>query len=114
MANPSGTRVPKNIVLLSDGTGNSSSKLLKTNVFRLYESLQLDNPRRQVACYDDGVGSGGFKPLKILGGAFGYGLKQRSSALSLFVRALRARRPHLPVRVQPGCLYRSRACRPDL
>ena len=42
--------MPKNIVLLSDGTGNSASKLLKTNVWRIYESLDLDDPTAQVAC----------------------------------------------------------------
>jgi len=34
----------KNIVLLSDGTGNSSSKIFKTNVWRLYQALDLTDP----------------------------------------------------------------------
>jgi uncharacterized protein (DUF2235 family) len=45
----------KNIVLLSDGTGNSAGSLFKTNVWRLYQLLDLSNPERQVAFYDDGV-----------------------------------------------------------
>jgi hypothetical protein len=32
--------MPKNIVLLSDGTGNSSAKISKTNVWRMYEALE--------------------------------------------------------------------------
>ncbi|HYZ26218.1 MAG TPA: hypothetical protein VE597_04865, partial [Geminicoccaceae bacterium] len=33
------SRVRRNIVLLSDGTGNSAAKLNKTNVWRLYQAL---------------------------------------------------------------------------
>lgn len=68
----------KNIILLSDGTGNSNIKDRGTNVFKLYEALDFnslhDSPIEQVAFYDDGVGTEELKPLKILGGAFGWGL----------------------------------------
>jgi uncharacterized protein (DUF2235 family) len=77
--------MPKNIVLLSDGTGNSSAQLLKTNVWRIYESLDLDDPSCQVACYDDGVGTSGFKPLALFGGAVGFGLKKNVLRLYRFV-----------------------------
>lgn len=77
--------MPKNIVLLSDGTGNSSAKLLKTNVWRIYESLDLSDPSVQVACYDDGVGTSSFKPLKLLGGALGVGLKRNVLRLYRFL-----------------------------
>jgi uncharacterized protein (DUF2235 family) len=66
----------KNIVLLSDGTGNSSSKLFTTNVWRLYRALDLSDSEKQIAHYDDGVGTSSFKPLAILGGIFGFGLKR--------------------------------------
>ena len=66
----------KNIVLLSDGTGNSSAKVFKTNVWRLFQALDLTDPGQQVAYYDDGVGTSSFKPLAILGGVFGFGLKR--------------------------------------
>ena len=66
----------KNIVLLSDGTGNSSSKIFKTNVWRLYQALDLTDPQKQIAYYDDGVGTSSFKPFAILGGVFGIGLKR--------------------------------------
>ncbi len=56
-------REAKSIILFSDGTGNSSAKVFKTNVWRIYESLDLDDPTAQVACYDDGVGTSSFKPL---------------------------------------------------
>jgi hypothetical protein len=77
--------MPKNIVLLSDGTGNSSAKLLKTNVWRVYEALDLDDPSEQVACYDDGVGTSSFKPLALLGGALGFGLKKNVLRLYRFL-----------------------------
>jgi uncharacterized protein (DUF2235 family) len=66
----------KNIILLSDGTGNSSAKLFRTNVWQLFQALDLTDPARQVAYYDDGVGTSSFKPFAILGGVFGFGLKR--------------------------------------
>ncbi len=63
----------RSIVLLSDGTGNSAAKLNKTNVWRLYQALELKDGT-QLAFYDNGVGTSGFKPLQILGGAIGLGL----------------------------------------
>src|SRR5437763_3255107 len=65
----------KRILLLSDGTGNSAAKVWRTNVWRVFELLDLTGPD-QVAKYDDGVGTSSFKPLAILGGAFGWGLKR--------------------------------------
>ncbi len=78
----------KNIVLLSDGTGNSASKLFKTNVWRLYQALDLSNApgkTTQVAYYDDGVGTAAFKPLALLGGAFGWGLRRNVLDLYTFL-----------------------------
>jgi uncharacterized protein (DUF2235 family) len=74
----------RKIILLSDGTGNSASKIWRTNVWRTFESLDLSNSN-QVAFYDDGVGTSSFKPLAILGGAFGYGLKRNVLDLYKFV-----------------------------
>ena len=77
--------MPKNIVLLSDGTGNSAAKLFKTNVWRIYDCLDLRNPDEQVACYDDGVGTSTFLPLAVLGGAIGFGLKRNVLRLYRFL-----------------------------
>ena len=71
----------KNIVLLSDGTGNSAAKQHKTNVWRLYEALNLSDPDKQIAFYNDGVGSQEFLPLKLLGSAFGWGLARNVTEL---------------------------------
>ena len=73
---------PKNIVVCSDGTGNSANKDRGSNVFKLFEALDLTghlaNPPRveQIAIYDDGVGTESFKPARIMGGAFGWGLSR--------------------------------------
>lgn len=75
----------KNIVLLSDGTGNSAGKLARTNVWHLYEALDLRDETKQVAYYDDGVGTSSFKPLALLGGAVGYGLRRNVIDLYTFL-----------------------------
>jgi uncharacterized protein (DUF2235 family) len=74
----------KRIVVLSDGTGNSSAAIWRTNVWRTFEALDLSKSD-QVAFYDDGVGTSSFKPLAILGGAFGYGLKRNVIDIYKFV-----------------------------
>jgi uncharacterized protein (DUF2235 family) len=70
----------KNIIICSDGTGNTAIKGRGTNVFKIFEAADLNGHRYdprlvpQVAIYDDGVGTESFKPLKLLAGATGYGL----------------------------------------
>jgi uncharacterized protein (DUF2235 family) len=75
---------PKNIVLLSDGTGNAASKVWRSNVWRVFQSIDLTNSQ-QVAIYDDGVGTSSFMPLAVLGGAFGWGLKRNVLDLYTFL-----------------------------
>lgn len=93
---PPGAGPARHIVLFSDGTGNSASSLFKTNVRRLYEALDLTDPAnpqhpRQFAFYDDGVGTSGFRPLALLGGALGVGLKR--NVLDLYSFLCRTWRP---------------------
>jgi len=74
--------VAKNIVICSDGTGNRDIKGRGTNVFKVFEAVDTNGHRLdpaltpQVAFYDDGVGTSNFLPLKLAGGAFGYGLSR--------------------------------------
>jgi len=75
---------PDKIVVLSDGTGNSSAKVWRTNVWRTFDFLDLTGPD-QVAMYDDGVGTSSFLPLALLGGAFGWGLKRNVINLYEFI-----------------------------
>ena len=81
--------VGKRLIVLSDGTGNSSGKLFKTNVWRLYEAIELgpapDDDVTQIAFYDDGVGSSSFKPLAVLGGALGLGLSRNVQDIYAFL-----------------------------
>jgi uncharacterized protein (DUF2235 family) len=89
--------MPKKIILLSDGTGNSSHDPFKTNVWRLYQALDLNrledqtpnkddkNLPDQVAYYDDGVGTESTQWLALPGLAFGYGLKRNVLDLYTFL-----------------------------
>lgn len=77
----------KNIILCSDGTGNSGGKGNGTNVWRLFRAVDLQtfkaqpNAAEQIAFYDDGVGTDRIKLFKLLGGAFGYGLSRNVKQL---------------------------------
>lgn len=77
----------KNIVVCSDGTGNSAIKGRGTNVFKLFEAVDLNGHKTdpdldaQLAIYDDGVGTESFKPLKLFGGALGWGLSKNVKQL---------------------------------
>lgn len=77
----------KNIVVCSDGTGNSAIKGRGTNVFKLFEAIDLNGHRYdpaldpQVAFYDDGVGTESFKVLKAFAGATGWGLSRNVQQL---------------------------------
>jgi uncharacterized protein (DUF2235 family) len=74
----------KKIILLSDGTGNAAGKVWRTNVWRLFQHLELKGAG-QIAIYDDGVGTSNFKPLALLGGVFGWGLKRNVLNLYKFL-----------------------------
>ena len=74
----------RNLIVLSDGTGNGASASNKTNVWRLYEALDLIDGT-QIATFGDGVGTSRFKPLQILGLALGVGVKRNVIALYKFL-----------------------------
>lgn len=80
----------KRILLFSDGTGNSSGKLNKTNVWRMYEAADFGIPEDaneiiQIGRYDDGIGTTAFRPLALMQGIFGFGLGHNVRALYLFL-----------------------------
>lgn len=79
-----GACMGKRIIVLSDGTGNSAAQIWRTNVWRIFESLDLKSSE-QIAIYDDGVGTSSFKPMALLGGAFGFGLKRNVLNLYKFL-----------------------------
>src|SRR5215216_2145716 len=81
----------RNLIVLSDGTGNSAASPFKTNVWRLYQALDIAPPApgspdpRQIVYYDNGVGTENFKPLAALGGALGIGVWKNVQDLYTFV-----------------------------
>ena len=83
-----------NIVLCSDGTGNSTIKNRGTNVHKLYEALDIApsaDQSRQIGFYDDGVGTGSLKFMRALGGAFGFGFAR--NLRDLYMSLCRVYRP---------------------
>ena len=74
----------KKIVVFSDGTGNAANSPDKTNVWRLYQALDLGTDD-QIAMFDDGVGTSSFSPARYLGLVFGFGLKRNVLDLYKFV-----------------------------
>jgi uncharacterized protein (DUF2235 family) len=74
----------RNLVVLSDGTGDSAGASNKTNVWRLYEALDLTGVD-QVATFGDGVGTSTLKPLRLLGLVFGVGVKKNTIQLYKFL-----------------------------
>jgi uncharacterized protein (DUF2235 family) len=79
----------KNIVICSDGTGNSAIKGRGTNVFKVFEAVDTHGHRRdpglvpQVTYYDDGVGTENLKYVRALAGATGWGLSRNVKQLYL-------------------------------
>src|ERR1039458_5933912 len=90
--------MPKNIILLSDGTGNAAASIWRTNVWRIFQAIDLTGSA-QVARYDDGVGTSSFKPLAILGGGFGWGLKRNVIDLYKFLCRTYSRIVPMPVEI---------------
>ena len=76
----------KNIVICSDGTGNSGGKTRGTNVWRIFNAVDRhrDAPE-QITFYDDGVGTDNLRWLRVIGGAFGWGLSRNLRQLYAFI-----------------------------
>lgn len=67
----------KNIVVCSDGTGNRGGKSAGTNVWRIFKAVERHSQQfPQVTYYDDGVGTDDLRWLRLIGGAFGWGLSR--------------------------------------
>lgn len=64
--------MPKNIVVLSDGTGQDGGKGHDSNVYKLYRMLE-DRTENQIVYYDQGVGT---DKRKVSGNAFGVGFTE--------------------------------------
>ncbi len=68
----------KNIVVCMDGTGNYGAKARGTNVWRIYNAVDRHNKNcEQIVYYDDGVGTENLRLLRLIAGAFGFGLSRK-------------------------------------
>lgn len=74
----------KNLVLLSDGTGQRGGVGYETNIWRLYKAISINHPD-QLICYDDGVGSQKSRWSKIRGGMAAIGLDHNVRELYTFL-----------------------------
>lgn len=72
----------KRIVVCSDGTGQYGGMLNPSNVWRTYQALDKQS---QSCLHDDGVGSGGGRAIKIIGGAFGFGISRNLKEIYRFL-----------------------------
>lgn len=76
----------RNLIVCSDGTGNAGGRSRPTNVWRIFNLIERRGARvEQIAYYDDGVGTEDVKPLKLLGGAVGYGFTRNLIDLYSFL-----------------------------
>ena len=67
----------KNIILCSDGTGQSGGAGISTNVWRIYDAIDIQyKDKKQLVFYDDGVGTNKNMVLKVMGLVLGYGLSR--------------------------------------
>lgn len=70
----------QNLIVCCDGTWNSPNneddgELAPTNVFKLFNSVDLASGTNQLSRYQSGVGTGNLID-KVVGGGFGYGLSE--------------------------------------
>lgn len=75
----------KKIILFADGTGNSPSSPHRTNVWRLYQALDLSDKSQQIAFYTSGVGTHSFSLLRLIGLVFGWGLAANVKEIYAFL-----------------------------
>lgn len=84
--------MPKNIILCADGTGNQGGTTKDSNVYRVYQAINLhcessEQPPavKQISFYDNGVGTDKNKYWKALTGAFGIGFRQNVTDLYTYL-----------------------------
>ena len=77
---------PRNIILCADGTGNRGGYTPDSNVYKLYNAIDIhDQARPQITFYDNGVGTSSNKYWRGLSGAFGFGFKRNVCDLYEFL-----------------------------
>ncbi len=76
----------KNIILCADGTGNKGGYTPDSNVYKIYNAIEIHNNQTpQYTFYDNGVGTSTNKYWRAITGAFGIGIKQNILDLYTFL-----------------------------
>lgn len=76
----------KNIILFADGTGNKGGYTPSSNVYKLYQSIDIHNEdQKQIIFYDNGVGTSTNKYARAIQGAVGVGFKTNVTDLYEFL-----------------------------
>jgi len=76
----------KNIILCADGTGNKGGYTPDSNVYKIYNAIEIhDSNTSQYTYYDNGVGTSSNKYWRAISGAFGIGIKQNIIDLYTFL-----------------------------
>ena len=76
----------KNIVLCADGTGNQGGYTPASNVYEIYNAIEIhDKDHPQITFYDNGVGTAKNKYWRGLSGAVGFGFKRNVRDLYEFL-----------------------------
>lgn len=66
----------KNIILCADGTGNAGGYTPDSNVYKLYQAIDIHHDTvEQIVFYDNGVGTQTNRYLRAIAGAFGFGFQ---------------------------------------
>ena len=69
----------KNIILFADGTGNKGGYTPDSNVFKMYNAIEIHNTTvPQYTFYDNGVGTSTNKYWRAITGAVGIGIKRNA------------------------------------
>lgn len=75
----------KNIILCADGTGNMGGYTPSSNVFKIYNEIDIHNSKKQLKFYDNGIGTETNKYVRAAAGALGFGFKTNVRDLYLFL-----------------------------
>jgi uncharacterized protein (DUF2235 family) len=76
----------KNLILCADGTGNLGGTTPDSNVYRLYNLVDIhDSSHPQLTYYDNGVGTSTNTYWRSFSGAFGFGFKRNVCELYEFL-----------------------------
>ncbi len=76
----------KNIILCADGTGNRGGYTPDSNVYKIYNSIDIHKDgNEQIIFYDNGVGTAKNKYLRAASGAFGFGFGHNVRDLYAFL-----------------------------